>query len=138
MVKRLNWLAVAVALGAFIVLGVRQASAQKPAPADQGQQGEFNGEHVDTGAAALDKGPEVAETGEAPETAAVLKTAHSVSAGILARSRASSKIAGSIRRAAVTGKSTPKVASSTTNQDLNVDGNFDLQEIAGLNVEQIH
>ncbi len=138
MVRHLNWLAVAVALGAFIALGALPASAQKPAPTDQGQQGEFNGEHVDTGAAALDNGPEVAETGEAASATALLKSSHSVSAGLLSRSKAPAGTAAGMRRAAATGKATPKVAALTTNQDLNVDGNFDLQEIAGLNLEQIH
>jgi hypothetical protein len=45
------------------------AQASPPAHQDQGQQGEFDGDHQDTGAAAMDGkgGPEAAETPESQE-----------------------------------------------------------------------
>jgi hypothetical protein len=55
-------------LGAFLLIVPKSVRAQQPGPVDLGQTGEFEGEHVDTGAAALDQGPEVPELGES-ETA---------------------------------------------------------------------
>jgi len=105
--NRLNWFVAPVVLGAFLCLYSQPAMAQASGP-DQGQQGEFNGENVDTGAAALDSGMEAAET---PETGAEAKeslsavSAHAAAVGV-------TEVGGT--------------------KDVNAEGDFDLQEIVGV------
>jgi hypothetical protein len=118
MKNRISWFLALAGMGAYLCLYAQSAVAQqsKSGP-DQGQQGEFTGENVDSGAAAVDagpeavEGPEVAEGAEATETAAVLSpvTAHTA-----------------VVPAALSIATNPKSAKATA-----VEGDFDLQEISG-------
>jgi hypothetical protein len=118
MKNRLSWFLAFAVLGACLCLYTQPAAAQQPTPGpDQGQQGEFNGENVDTGAAALDSGPEAVEGPEAAEGAEGTENPEALSP--------------------VTANTTviPAGVSAATNpgsaQNLDVEGDFDLQEIAG-------
>ena len=109
---RLVWFLAPAVLVAFLCFCTQPAMAQAPAPTpDPGQQGEFTGENVDTGAAALDTGPEATESPEA---------------GVEAK-ESPSALSTHISAVGTT---------SPTAQDLDVDdgavndGNFDLQEIS--------
>jgi hypothetical protein len=107
--NRLSWFVAPVVLGALLCLYSQPAMAQASGQ-DQGQQGEFNGENVDTGAAALDSGMEAAETpeaGELPEAGVDAKES-------LSAASAHNAIAG---------------ATEVETQDLNAEADFDLQEI---------
>lgn len=78
---------------------------------DVGQQGENVGDHVDSGAAALDSGPELNEGPEANE-------------------RLESDTAASL--APVTASTAVLPATAGSSHDADIEGNFDLQEIAGM------
>lgn len=80
---------------------------------DVGQQGENVGDHVDTGAAALDSGPELNE-------------------GPGANERLESDTAASL--APVTASTAVLPAAPGSSQDADIEGNFDLQEIAGTDI----
>jgi hypothetical protein len=124
MKNRLSWFLAFGVLGVCLCLYTQPADAQQPTPGpDQGQQGESNGDNVDTGAAALDSGPEAVEgpeTVEGPEAAEASEAAEAPEA-----------------LTPVTANTTviPAGVSAATNpgsaQDLDVEGDFDLQEIAG-------
>ena len=112
MKNRLIWFLAPAVLVVFLCFSTQPAMAQASVPGpDQGQQGEFNGENVDTGAAALDTGPEATELSEA---------------GVEANE---SPLALSTHISAVG-------TTASTAQDLDVDdgavndGDFDMQEIA--------
>lgn len=110
MKNRLIWFVAPVVLGVFLCLCLYTQPAMAQAPAtgpDQGQQGEFNGENVDSGAAALDTGPEATELPEAGVEAKESPSALSTHISAI-------------------GTTAP------TAQDLDVEGDFDLQEIAGV------
>src|ERR1700724_799722 len=117
MKNRISWFLALAGMGACLCLYAQSAVAQqsKSGP-DQGQQGEFTGENVDSGAAAVDagpeavEGPELAEGAEATETAAVLSpvTAHTA-----------------VVPAALSIATNPKSAKATA-----VEGDFYLQEIS--------
>jgi hypothetical protein len=123
MKNRLAWFLAPAVLGAFLYLYPQSAVAQQPSttPPDLGQQGEFEGEHVDTGAAALDTGPEAAE---APEAGEATEATESVK---LSPSTVGSIVTG----AAASRPSGATVQGAGSTQGLNVEGDFDLQEIAG-------
>ena len=125
MKNRLVWFLAPMVLAAFLCLYAQPAMAQQPTSgSDQGQQGEFNGENVDTGAAALDTGPEATELSEAGVEAN--ETTESPEAGVEAK-ESPSALSTHISAVGTT---------SPTAQDLDVDdgavndGNFDLQEIS--------
>ena len=117
MKNRLVWFLAPMVLAAFLCLYAQPAMAQQPTSgSDQGQQGEFNGENVDTGAAALDAGPEATELPEVEGPEAT-----------------------ELPEVGVEAKESPIAAVGTpapTAQDLIVDGDFDLQEIAGTDVPE--
>lgn len=113
MKNRFGWMLAPAVLGAFLIFA-QPAVAQVAGP-DVGQQGEFNGEHADTGAAALDTGPETAEPVEAT---ASLKASPSA-----VRTTVTSPL--------VAGPSAATALAPGSEQDLNVEGDFDLQEIGG-------
>ena len=120
---RLVWFLAPAVLVAFLCFCTQPAMAQAPPP-DPGQQGEFTGENVDTGAAALDTGPEATELSEAGVEAN--ETTESPEAGVEAK-ESPSALSTHISAVGTT---------SPTAQDLDVDdgavndGNFDLQEIS--------
>ncbi len=123
MKNRINGFLGLAVLGACLCLYTQPATAQQPTPApDQGQQGEFNGENVDTGAAALDSGSEAVEGPEAVEGAEAAEAPAALSP--------------------VTANTTviPAAVSAATNpgstQDLDAEGDFDLQEIAGTDIPE--
>ena len=125
MKSRTSWFLALAGLGAALCLYTQSAVAQQPKPGpDQGQQGEFNGENVDTGVAALDstpeavEAPEVVEGAEATETAAALSpvTAHTA-----------------VIPTALSVATSPKSA-----KDIAVEGDFDLQEIGGPDIAEMN
>jgi hypothetical protein len=116
--KRLVWFLIPAALGAFLGIGSHSAVAQQRSGPDLGQQGEFEGEHVDTGAAAFDIGTEAAEAPAMGEAIESVKTSPSTVSTTLVP--------------AGTRAATDQGLGST--QDLNVEGDFDLEEIAGADV----
>ena len=118
MKNRLIWFLAPAVLVVFLCFSTQPAMAQASVPGpDQGQQGEFNGENVDTGAAALDTDPEATELSEAGEAndagGETMESPSSLSTHISAVG-----------------------TTASTAQDLDVDdgavndGNFDLQEIS--------
>ncbi len=128
---RLPWWVVLGAAGAFLSLSFQRVIAQqKTGGPDVGQQGEFQGEHVDTGAAALDSGPEAAEPGEALESAELgengetLKTEDST-----LKSRVTKPSSGNL--------SVKGSRSGWSDPDVDLEGEFDFQEISGLDTPQL-
>ncbi len=106
------WMLGMTALGVTLLCYAPTAAAQQSQTGpNDGQQGEFNGEHVDTGAAALDTGPET--TIEAAET--LTKTATPIAA----------------LKGKATAMSSAGILSNKAGQDLNLEQSLDLQEIAG-------
>ncbi|HKV42490.1 MAG TPA: hypothetical protein VJX67_25035 [Blastocatellia bacterium] len=119
MKSRLFWmLGVAVVGGALVCFSPAAVAQQTQAGPNVGQQGEFNGEHVDTGAAALDTGPEA--TAEPAET---LKESDLKSAALKVKAPSSG----------ITGKVLP----GKSVEDLNVEQILDLQEIAGPDIVEM-
>lgn len=98
-----------VALLCYTPVAAAQQSQTGP---NVGQQGEFNGEHVDTGAAALDTGPEA--TMEAAES--LTKTATTLAV---------------LQGKAPTAATSAGILSGKPGQNLDLEQSFDLQEIAG-------
>jgi hypothetical protein len=126
MKNRLIWFLGPTVLGAFLCLYTQPAMAQAPAP-DQGQQGEFNGENVDTGAATLDSGPEAAEAPEATEAPESAEAPESGMGAELSPVTASTAVI-------------PAGVSTTgpgSDQSVDVEGDFDLQEIAGTDTPEL-
>lgn len=106
------WMLGTATLGVTLLCYAPMAAAQQSQTGPNvGQQGEFNGEHVDTGAAALDTGPET--TMEAAES---LTKAATPLAALKGRATAASSAG---------------ILSNKAGQDLNLEQSLDLQEIAG-------
>ncbi|MGH9395768.1 MAG: hypothetical protein ACRD18_02810 [Terriglobia bacterium] len=116
MKSRLLWMLGSAVVGASLLCFSPSAIAQQSkAGPNVGQQGEFNGEHVDTGAAAMDTGPETAmEPAEGLEAPALKK--------------------GTLKVKALPSTIPGKVQPIESTQDLNIEQTFDLQEIMGPDV----
>jgi hypothetical protein len=116
MKRRFVWLLAPAVLGIGLYFS-QPAMAQQ----DLGQQGEFDGEHVDTGPAAPDAGPEAPEATEGIEASEGVATSPAT-------------LATTATKPAVMAGAASSVLGSSSAQDPNVEGNFDLQEITGTDV----
>lgn len=134
MKTRLLWMLGSAVVGAWLVLFSPSAMAQKPtatAGPNLGQQGEFNGEHVDTGAAALDSGPEMgAEATEGLENEAL-------QAETLKTKASSPAIRGLSVKKPSSVTATGKLQPLKSTQDLNIEQVLDLQEIMGPDMAEM-
>jgi|ERR1700738_1341365 len=114
--RKLWMLGTAVVGMTLLCFSTKVVAQEQPGGPDVGQQGEFNGEHVDTGAAALDTGPEATtEAAEGLETSA-------------------------LKSATLKGKAqflSSTVLPANNAEDLNVEQQLDLQEIAGPEVVEL-
>ncbi|MFY9527344.1 MAG: hypothetical protein WBC04_17030 [Candidatus Acidiferrales bacterium] len=116
-------------LGAFLLIVPSSVNAQQSGTTDQGQTGEFNGEHVDTGAAALDQGPEVPEVSEHEAASAQIPARMTLPTRNLRTTLS--------RATTATRASSLSTKAQRSMKSTDVDLNFDLEEIMGAQIEEI-